>query len=132
MMLSGFRFSEFIQHSIQSLGNCTTAISMLVIGMILADAGAHHLFTRMTILFSGVRLILIPAVVAAGCYLFHIHGIAAGISVVLAAMPAGTSTAILAAKYHGDEAFATQCVVVTTLLSMLMLPLWCVILNGTL
>ena len=77
-------------------------------------------------------LILIPAVVADGCYLFHIHGIAAGISVVLAAMPAGTSTAILAAKYHGDEAFATQCVVVTTLLSMLMLPLWCLILNGML
>lgn len=129
MMLTGFRFPEFLQRSIKSLGGCTTAITMLFIGTVLADAGLHNLLSRMTVLFSVVRLILIPFVVAAGCYLFHVGGTAAGLSVVLAAMPAGSTTAILAAKYHGDEVFATQCVVVTTVLSMVILPVWCLVLN---
>ncbi len=129
MMLTGFRFPEFLQRSIKSLGGCTTAITMLFIGTVLADAGLHNLLSRMTILFSMVRLVLIPLAVAAGCYLFHIGGTAAGLSVVLAAMPAGSTTAILAAKYHGDEVFATQCVVVTTVLSMIILPVWCLVLN---
>ena len=129
MMLTGFRFPEFLQRSVKSLGGCTTAITMLFIGTVLADAGLHNLLSRMTVLFSVVRLILIPLAVAAGCYLFHVGGTAAGLSVVLAAMPAGSTTAILAAKYHGDEVFATQCVVVTTVLSMIMLPLWCMVLN---
>ncbi len=130
MMLTGFRFPEFLQRSIKSLGGCTTAITMLFIGTVLADAGFHNLLSRMTVAFSVVRLVLIPLAVAAGCYLFHVGGTAAGLSVVLAAMPAGSTTAILAAKYHGDEVFATQCVVVTTVLSMIILPVWCLVLNG--
>ena len=39
-------------------------------------------------------------------------------------MPAGATAAIFAAKYDSDAPFATQCVVATTLLSMLTLPLW--------
>ncbi|MFQ8842227.1 MAG: hypothetical protein ACLR8P_16315 [Clostridium fessum] len=52
-----------------------------------------------------------------------------GISVVLAAMPAASTTAILAAKYGGDEVFATKCVVFTTLLSMVSAPVWCMVLQ---
>ena len=84
MMLTGFRFPEFLQRSVKSLGGCTTAITMLFIGTVLADAGLHNLLSRMTVLFSVVRLILIPFAVAAGCYLFHVGGTAAGLSVVLA------------------------------------------------
>lgn len=129
MMLTGFRFPEFLQRSIKSLGGCTTAITMLFIGTVLADAGLKNLLSRMTVLFSVVRLVLIPMAVAAGCLMFHVNGTAAGLSVVLSAMPAGSTTAILAAKYHGDEVFATQCVVVTTVLSMVILPVWCLVLN---
>ena len=49
--------------------------------------------------------------------------------VVLAAMPAASTTAILAAKYGGDEVFATKCVVFTTLLSMVSAPVWCMVLQ---
>ena len=41
---------------------------------------------------------------------------------------AGTTTSLLAAMYHGDEIFATKCIVLTTLLSLLTTPLWCWIL----
>ena len=64
-----------------------------------------------------------------GCILFRVDGVAAGVSVVLAAMPAGGTTAILAAKYHGDEDFAAKCIVLTTVLSIGALPVWCWVLN---
>ena len=51
---------------------------------------------------------------------------------MLAAMPAGSTTSILAAKYQGDETFAAQCVVLSTLASMAVLPLWCVVIQALL
>lgn len=130
LMLTQLALPEFLAKSISSVGGCTTAITMLLIGSILADCGLKHMVSGITLVFALIRLILIPAAVMAGCYFFHVEAIAAGLSVVLAAMPAGTTTAILAAKYHGDEVFATQCVVLTTLLSMALLPVWCLVLNA--
>lgn len=40
-------------------------------------------------------------------------------------MPAGATAAIFAARYDSDALFATRCVVMTTLMSMLTLPVWC-------
>ena len=48
---------------------------------------------------------------------------------VLAAMPAGGTTAILAAKYGGNARFAAGCVTVSTLLSLLAIPAWCLVLQ---
>lgn len=129
-MITQITLPGFLDRSISSLGGCTTAVTMLLIGIILADAGWRNIINRITLLFSFIRLIAIPTAVMAGCYLFHIEPVAAGISTVLAAMPAGTTTAILAAKYHGDETFASQCVVLTTLLSMAILPVWCIALGA--
>lgn len=129
LMLTQLPLPGFLNRSISSLGGCTTSITMLLIGVILADAGFHHMINKVTLLFSFIRLIAIPIAVMAGCCLFHIDPVATGISTVLAAMPAGSTTAILAAKYHGDETFASQCIVLTTLLSMAILPLWCTALN---
>ena len=44
---------------------------------------------------------------------------------VLGGGPAGSTAAIFAARYGSDAPFATKCVVLTTLLSMVTIPLWC-------
>lgn len=129
MMITQLQFPGFLNRSIKSLGGCTTAMTMLLIGTILADAGINHMINKVTVIFSAIRLLAIPAAVIAGCCVFHVEATAAGLSTVLAAMPAGSTTALLAAKYDGDEVFASQCVVLTTILSMILLPVWCMILN---
>lgn len=129
LMITQLSLPGFLNRSIKSLGSCTTAMTMLLIGAILADAGMKHMMNKITMIFSVIRLLVIPAVVMVGCYVFHVERIAAGLSTVLAAMPAGSTTAILAAKYDGDEVFASQCVVLTTILSMILLPVWCMVLN---
>lgn len=129
VMLTQLPLPVFLSKSISSIGGCTTPMTMMMIGMVLADAGFAHMVNRVTVAYSFVRLVFIPAAVLLGCRVAGVEAMAAGVSVLLAGMPAGAITTVLATKYHGDEAFASQCVVFSTLLSMGMLPLWCAVLN---
>ena len=52
-----------------------------------------------------------------------------GIAVIIAGMPAPITTALLSAKYDGDETYATGMIFVTTIVSLLTLPIWCVALG---
>ena len=47
-----------------------------------------------------------------------------GVSVLLAAMPAGATTSILAAKYDADPGFATKMIIMSTLASVFTTPVW--------
>lgn len=118
----------FLGNTIKSVGGCTTALSMILIGTILADVDVKTIVSKTVLFYSAIRLILIPVLVLAGCRLFHVEALLTGISVLLAGMPAGSTTAILAAKYEGDYIFATKCVVVSTLLSLFTIPVWCLVL----
>lgn len=129
IMAAQLKLPGFLDRTIKSLGGCTTAATMLLIGAILADAGFQGMVNKTTLIFSFIRLIAIPTAVMFACYAFRTEPVSAGLSTVLAAMPAGSTTAILAAKYGGDETFASQCVVLTTILSMAILPVWCITLN---
>ena len=50
------------------------------------------------------------------------------VAVVLSGMPGPATAAALAAKYGREEQFATKCVVLSTLLSLVTVPVWCLIL----
>lgn len=132
LMVTQVQLPGFLSSAIENVGGCTTAITMMLIGTILTDVDMRHILTRTTVAYSFIRLVFIPAVVFAGCWLANIDSVVAGVSVTLAAMPAGTTTAILSMKYHGDEEFATQCVVLTTMLSMAAIPIWSLIIHSVL
>lgn len=128
LMLAQVRLPSFLDAALKDIGNCNTAMSMLVIGTILADVKPREMLDKSLLLFSCLRLILIPLVVYAGCLLFRVDALVTGVSVLLAAMPAASTTAILAAKYEGDAVYASKCVVITTVLSLLATPVWSMIL----
>ena len=78
--------------------------------------------------FTFVRLILIPLLVLAVLAPLPIDRIVRGTMVLISAMPAGSTPAILAAKYDGDAPFASCLIFVSTLLSLFTLPLLCLVL----
>ncbi len=127
-LLGQVRLPSFLDAALRDIGNCNTAMSMLVIGTILADVSPRDMLDGSIFLFSGLRLILIPLLVHAGCLFCAVDPLVTGVSVLLAAMPAASTTAILAAKYDGDAAYASKCVVTTTVLSLLTTPVWSMIL----
>lgn len=115
---------------IQTIGRCNTALSMMVIGMILAEADLRLLFDKEVLMYSVLRLVMMPALVYSICRLLSMPSIVTGICVILTGMPAGATTSILASKYHADEIFATKLVVASTVFSMVTIPLWGVALAG--
>lgn len=127
-MLLQVKLPSFLDAALKDLSNCNTAMSMLVIGTILADVKLGDMLDKSIFLFSGLRLIIIPLLTYIGCLLCNVEWLVTGVSVLLAAMPAASTTAILAAKYEGDAAYASKCVVTTTVLSLLTTPVWSMIL----
>ncbi|MBQ8934135.1 MAG: AEC family transporter [Lachnospiraceae bacterium] len=132
LMITGIRFPVFVMKTIDSVGDCLMAVSMLFIGAVLAETDVKNLFSSNMLLYSAIRLVVIPLLTLIPCILLRLDPVAAGVCVLLAATPAGSTTAMLASKYNGDAGFATQCVFVTTMLSMILIPAWCLIVNAVL
>ena len=129
IMIFQIKLPGFLSDTIRSISGCTTAMSMILIGSILAEVDIKDMTSKTMWAFSALRLIIIPLIVFVGCIVTNVHSLVTGVSVVLAGMPAGSTTAILASKYGGDAEFASKCVVLTTILSMLAIPMWCMILS---
>lgn len=128
LMITQVPMPAFLENTIRNIGGCTTTVSMVLIGTILAEVEPGSILDRSIVKYTLIRLFLIPFLVYVCCRLFHVAPLLSGVSVLLTGMPAGSTTAILAAKYDGDYIFATKCVVVTTLLSLVTIPLWCMVL----
>lgn len=122
----------FLGDTVKSISGCNTAMSMILIGSILAEVHIKELLDKTALFYSAVRLAVIPGLALLGCLIFGIGGLVAGVSVLLAAMPAGSTTAILAARYDGDAVFASKCVTLSTVLSLITIPVWCLVLDAVL
>ena len=129
MMIFQITLPGVVRQTVHTLAGANTAVSMLLIGSILAGQKLRGLWDRMTIYYAFVRLMLIPFLVWLPCFLLGLEPLVTGVAVVLAGMPAASVTAILAAKHDCDAIFAARCVVSSTLLSMLTVPLWCIFLG---
>ena len=129
LMISQRKLPPVVNDTVLSLANANTAVSMLFIGSVLAGVPFKSLWNKLTVYYGVIRLFFIPFLVWAGCSLFHLDPTVLGVSVVLAGMPAASPTAILADQYNCDAVFSAKCVVSTTLLSMVTVPLWCLFLG---
>lgn len=119
----------FLNLTVKTVANANTFLAMMLVGTILAEVPVRELPNKATVYYSFVRLFLVPFLVFAGCRLGQVDSLVTGVSVVLSGMPAASVTAVMASKYGKDEIFATKCVVLTTLLSMLTVPVWCIFLG---
>ena len=129
IMLMPFSLPSGIVKTLKTASNCTTGLSMIVIGHILAGIDLKTIVSKLNLYYCFIRLILFPLLVLAGCRLFSLDWLVTSVCVVLSGMPAGATTAILAAKYDGDEQFAVKIVFLSTILSLITIPLLCVIME---
>lgn len=129
LMVLQITLPEPLHSTVLAIGNSNTFLAMTLIGTILAEVDFKDLFSGDTIYYSVIRLFLIPLLVLGGCRLFRCGELVSGVCVILSAMPAASTAAVMAAKYNTDEIFATKCVVLSTLLSMITVPIWCLMLN---
>lgn len=129
LMLTGVQLPSPVLTPLQTIGRCNTALSMFVIGMILADIDFRTMIDRTVVWYTVNRLIIIPTLVFGICLLLPVSPMVRGVSVLLAAMPAGATTSMLALKYKRDPEFATKLVVFSTLCSIPAIMIWSMILK---
>lgn len=124
-----YEVSNFIQETLNSLGSTTFPLSMLFIGLILAEIKIEKLsdfIKRAHILVLALfRLIIVPvlALILLSLTGNWIDPVAKYVIILELAVPCGTIVPALAAEYGSDYRSATENVFVTTVLGILTMPL---------
>lgn len=124
LYLSRIPIPTVLEDTIAMLSNLTAPLSMLVIGDAMAQTNVAKLFfNKRLLLFSLLKLIVLPVL---GTLLLKSAGmdeLLLGVCMVILATPVGSMTAMLAKQYDGDYELASGGVTLTTLLSVITLPL---------
>jgi predicted permease len=112
-----------LQETLSVLGKITTPGAMLIIGSTLAGIAAKNLFNDPKLYIAcGVRLILFPALIRFAMAPLISDPAVLGTLVALAATPVGTNTTMVCMEYGGDYETASRGVFLSTLLSMVTMP----------
>jgi len=122
--LSDLRAPDIIVNALELTGSITTPASMLIIGVMLAQAPIKNVFTKWQLYpLAFVRLILLPILVWLIFRLFIADETILGVIVVLSAMPTASLAAMFAIEYDNNPITASSIVFLTTLLSGITVPL---------
>ncbi|HAX73648.1 MAG TPA: transporter [Firmicutes bacterium] len=129
--LCNIQLPDVINSPLSLLGNMTTPLSMIVIGSMLCASNIGDAFkNKQMYVVSIIRLIVLPVLV-----FYLLKGqvsdpLLFGIPIIISAMPAASNTAIYANKYEANGALASQVVFITTLFSIVTIPLMASLLLG--
>lgn len=112
----------FLDSALEHVGDCTSPLAMALVGAILADVEVKQVFEVKAFYLVLVRQIVLPGLCLAALKALNVDGLTTGVSVALSGMPIGSTTAILAQKYGADAQFASKCVFISTLSSLVTVP----------
>ena len=118
------KIPEMVTGVIGTLAAMNGPLAMIVLGAYLAQIRLRELFIdRLTYLCAAVRLVLIPALTIAGLWLVPDKYGTIRLAVMLAAAPVGSNVAIFAQLFHKEYTDAVKDVCLSTILSILTMPL---------
>ena len=127
LMITQLTPPAWIVQPLQMVGSSNTALSLIVIGGVLAEVDPKHMFRSNAVGYCLVRLILIPVLVLIPCVLLGLEPLVTQVSVVLAGMPAALTASMLASQYGRDEEFAVSLIFLSTVASMVTIPALCMV-----
>jgi len=121
---------EVLSNAFSAIGNMTMPVSMLIIGAIMSTARLNTVFNDLKVyLTSAVRLFGMPLLALLIAKLIGFPAIPTAVLVTAIAMPGAANITIFSEMFEKDSVFASKCVSVSTLLSILSIPLIVSLLN---
>lgn len=130
MLLLKVRLPGVLQTALGGLGGTTLYLAMLYIGILLSGTKLLAMIRKWDVLFLSLnKLLLMPVLLVFMFWLiftltpFRLSNIAVSVLVLEAAMPCMTILVLLAKHYGADDRKAMENFVVSTVLSVLSLPL---------
>ena len=121
---AGIRFPKVIVDGTGMIGDITTPISMLVLGISLAQVPVRELFNEIRIYpMTVIRLIILPLITFLVLSIFTNDAMLLGIATMTAAMPVASMSVMLTNQYGGNEKLAAVGVFISTVCSVATIPL---------
>lgn len=115
---------DFVDTVLKNLANLTAPLSMLVIGQSFTEFQLRELFTDVRLLiFAAVKMLALPIVVMFLVKQWVSDSIILTVCLVMLSTPVASMVAMLAQQYDGDYELASRGVALTTLLSVVTMPL---------
>ncbi|MFV0556307.1 MAG: AEC family transporter [Lactovum sp.] len=108
----------------QYLGDMTTPLAMILVGASLTSISFKEIFTDWSLYpFVFIKQVLLPIVAIPLVRHFVTNSIAQGVIILCLAMPVANIAVMFASQYKSDASTASKGILLTTLLSLLTLPL---------
>lgn len=125
LIFLNIQLPKFILDTCKYLGNLTTPLSMLFIGIIIysVDLKKIKFSIDMVAILVG-RFLVSPILIYFVAKYLNIPELMEKVFVIQAAMPVMTNTSIVAKKYNADYEYAAVMTVVTTICSLIFIPIY--------
>jgi len=124
LMLLDVNFPDAANGALKMLGDMVVPLSVLIVGAQLAGSHPGDIFLEKKYYWlSALRLIAIPGILYLLLTLFRIPPMAIFILVLTVALPSAALVVVFAEEYGKNTRVAAEIVLITTLLSLITLPL---------
>ncbi|NLM03847.1 MAG: AEC family transporter [Clostridiales bacterium] len=124
IMVFNIRLPNALISSMKSIGNMTGPLSMFIIGVILSNIKIRKYLKDWTIYYGIItKLVIIPIIIYFISILLVDLSKAVITVIIMTAMPASTMTSIFAESYDKQKEYAALLVSITTLLSLISVPI---------
>lgn len=124
LFLLNISLPETLLSAMHQLGNMNTPLAMLVAGSTIATVNFPKAIRKPRLYYvCFLKLIAVPAILMAFCLLFNFDPVISGVNILVCACPTAALCTMLALKFNKDAGYSTEIFAVSTILSMLTLPL---------
>lgn len=125
LVLLNIRLPSFILDSSKYIGNLTTPLAMFFTGIVLYSVKPKDIrLNKDVIALLLARSVISPALVLVMLPVFSVPALMGKVFVIQAAMPAITSTSVVAREYGSDYQFAALMTAITTVTSLIVIPFY--------
>lgn len=124
LVMLQIKLPAFLASDLQYLGNLTTPLSMIFIGLSVSNAGLKQLTLKKDqfLILLG-RFVVAPLLMASIVYWVPLPSLMKQVFIIQSAMPVMTNAPVVARLYGADSDYAAVMVTETTLATMVVIPI---------
>ena len=124
VFVTGFQLPSFATDAVKFTGNATTALSVICVGYMLSNAKFFKLIKKWKLIITAAaQLVLGPLIAFWLTTLLQFPPEVVAVCTLIQALPTATSLGLFASKYGGDQTESSELVTVSTLLSIVIMPI---------
>jgi malate permease and related proteins len=124
MMLLKIKLPSAILDTTKIVGDMTAPISMIIVGSILSKVNIKDVFKEISVYYGAlIKLVLIPLILIGIKVVLKDNSNIINTIIIIQAMPAAAMTSILAADFNKEKEYSAIVVFITTMLSIVTIPI---------